>query len=530
MTTLRELVVSVGFNVNDAQFKKASGAVDSLKKGLMVVGAAAVSAAGSMFALAKSVSTKGDDIAKTSRAVGFSANTFQELSYAADLSGVSVDQMTTSMQFFSRNVGQAAQGNKAIQERFEKMGISIRDANGELKTNDQLLMETADSLKGIENPSERAAVSMELFGRSGLRMGTFLAEGSDAIAEMSKRAHESGAVMSDEALSASERFNDSLFELKATLGGLQKAFGEGLMNGISDVMDGLRQFIIENKELIKTNIKGFIEGVVTALKVLWDILSGIGSAFQTFAGWVGGTENALYILAGAFAAFKLAGFISTLQTVITVFRGIGVAALFANASVMAIPLAIAAIVAAVVYAGYKFYEWFVSSEERVEAFKAIWNSFVEFFKGIWDSIKNFAIAAIDFIGDKIKWLVDMVKSLFGFIGDLGGKVAGAVKSVTGGIGSSIKGFFGFGSKDKAESTAAAELSTSSDVIQKQMATTAAPTTSTKNVNVDSKVTVNVPPGTAEAQAQYVKDAARQSFKQEYERELQRALYENPELE
>lgn len=530
MTTLRELVVQIGFDVNESQFKKANGAVESLKKGLVTIGASAVAAAGSMFALAKSVANRGDEIAETSRAVGFSAKTFQELSYAADLSGVSVDQMTTSMQFFSRNVGQAAQGNKSAQETFERMGISIRDANGQLKTNDQLLMEAADALQRIEAPSERAAVAAELFGKSGARMGAFLAEGSDAIAEMTKRAHESGAVMSDESLAASEKFNDSLSELMSTLQGLKTAFGTGLLNGLSDVMNGMREFILQNRELIQTNVKEFIEGVVTALKVLWDILSGIGSAFQTFAGWVGGTENALYILAGAFAAFKLAGFISTLQTVITVFRGIGVAALFANASVMAIPLAIAAIVAAVVYAGYKFYEWFVSSEERVEAFKAIWNSFVEFFKGIWDSIKNFAIAAIDFIGDKIKWLVDMVKSLFGWIGDIGGKVAGAVKEATGGIGSKIKGFFGFGSKDKAESTAASELSTSSDVIQKQMATTAAPTTSTKNVNVDSKVTVNVPPGTAESQAQFVKDAARQSFKQEYERELQRALYENPELE
>lgn len=51
-----------------------------------------------------------------------------------------------------------------------------------------------------------------------------------------------------------------------------------------------------------------------------------------------------------------------------------------------------------------------------------------------------------------------------------------------------------------------------------------------NVNVKSDIIVNVPPGTSQQQADFLKQAARQSFSQEYERELQTVLYNNTQME
>jgi len=79
--------------------------------------------------------------------------------------GISADQVPTSIQRMQRTLVQATnQGGKA-REAYEKLGLSIDDLRG--MTAGQQFQSVAAALGKIEDPAERSAAAMEIFGRAG---------------------------------------------------------------------------------------------------------------------------------------------------------------------------------------------------------------------------------------------------------------------------------------------------------------------------------------------------------------------------
>jgi hypothetical protein len=111
---------------------------------------------------------------------------------------------------------------------FQKLGISVVDANGELRDSEVVFSEALEALGGIENATERDALAMAIFGRSAMELNPLIKAGADEIANLSKEAHEMGAVMSEEDVAGLESFGDKLAGLKqglaGTLGTLSSAF------------------------------------------------------------------------------------------------------------------------------------------------------------------------------------------------------------------------------------------------------------------------------------------------------------------
>ena len=63
----------------------------------------------------------------------------------------------------------------------QKLGIAVNNADGSLKPSDQLLGEIADKFQDLPNGPEKAAVAMDIFGRSGQKMITMLNGGQGEL-------------------------------------------------------------------------------------------------------------------------------------------------------------------------------------------------------------------------------------------------------------------------------------------------------------------------------------------------------------
>lgn len=155
------------------------------------------------------------------------------------------------------------------------------------------------------------------------------------------------------------------------------------------------------------------------------------------------------------------------------------------------------------------------------AFYFFGDEIIAAFKVAWDYVKAF----FGWIGEKIGWLGGKIKELLGFGGsvDVNAEGGGDGKK-KGSMWNPLNWFGG--------SEASKELMAPAKNVPNQLANAGGKveTTNNKNVKIDTNVTVNVPPGTPEQQVGMVQNAAKASFKGEYERELQRSLYENPALE
>lgn len=543
MTTVRELITRVGFEVDKQSFNNADKAVDRLKGNLRTLAAGAVAAGGSLFALAKTTANYGDEVAKAARDVGVKSDAFQELAYAADLAGVSQETLSRGLQRFQREIGNAADGNESALEQFEKLGISIKDTSGNLRDTDHILNDVANALNGIDEPARRAAVAQDLFGRSGVRLGVFLSEGADAINEAREAARDLGIVLTEEQLANAEEFNDRLGDVQKALSGVARSVGAELLPVITDLAVKFTEFIKENRELIRIRLDQFISALTGALSGLFQITKTGFSIFQTFAGLVGGVENAVMLLGGAFVGLKLAQVAKDLFTV-----GKAVAAIAGPKTI---------IIGLLLTLGKLIFDWVSNNEEAMETLKGIWESIKGFFQSFWGiakpiidgfiagldllgnaftSVKDFAINAfqgvIDFINSYVMPVINTVTNALGAIGgavkSTASAVSGVGSSVTGAVSgglSRIGGFFGLGSSS--ENTAAGELNAANNASTIESNLPSTQQSTSNNVNVDSKVEVNVPPGTSDQQAEFIKKAAQQSFKEEYQKELQRVLYDNP---
>ena len=92
------------------------------------------------------VSLRGDDLAKTSRRLGLSVESLQKFRHAADLAGVPVEAMQESMKKMAIGAFKASQGVEKESKAFRALKISVKNADGSLKSNEQLVLEMSDRL------------------------------------------------------------------------------------------------------------------------------------------------------------------------------------------------------------------------------------------------------------------------------------------------------------------------------------------------------------------------------------------------
>lgn len=146
-----------------------------------------------------------DEIGKTADNLGLATSALQELRVVAESSGLEFAEFTKAFQKFTVGIGEANTGTGTARDAFTQMGISIRGANGSLKSSEALFNETAEALKGFSSESDRAAIAADLFGaKVGVKMLNLLRNGADGMAEMRKAARDLGVVIDEDLIRNAE--------------------------------------------------------------------------------------------------------------------------------------------------------------------------------------------------------------------------------------------------------------------------------------------------------------------------------------
>jgi hypothetical protein len=208
--------------------KRSKEMAANIDKAFKVAAGAAAAAGAAFLAMTKSIVDGADSLAKAARSVGISTESLSALQYAADMSGVSAEELNASLARLNRG---AAQGNKA----FEAMGISVRDAQGNLKATDTLLKEVSDKFASYRDGAEKSALAQELFGRSGAQMISFLNEGSEGLSRMEAEAKRLGIVISGDLAKNSEALNDNLSRIALAAKGAAIEIAGPLIRALADV-------------------------------------------------------------------------------------------------------------------------------------------------------------------------------------------------------------------------------------------------------------------------------------------------------
>ncbi len=138
----------------------------------------------------KTFASVGDDLDKMSSRVGVSVEFLSALSHAAKIGGTEIAAMEVGIRRLQRTAYDATRGLSTAVDAFEDLHVNIYAADGQLKSTEQLFMESAAALSRMENNTKKAALATVVFGRAGTGLLPMLREGPEgllAVMEEAKR-------------------------------------------------------------------------------------------------------------------------------------------------------------------------------------------------------------------------------------------------------------------------------------------------------------------------------------------------------
>ena len=366
------------------------------KAGTVMLGASAA-VGGSILAVGKSTADYAGDMFDMARSTGMGVESFQKIAYAAKMSGIEAEKVTTSFIKFDKMIVDAAGGNKAYMQTFKDLGIQIKDSAGNLRQPNEIFEDVAEIFHNTKDGAAKTALAVELFGKSGAELIPMLNDGKSGLQAFYAEAERMGLVLSAEAIGKGDAFSDQLEQIGQQVKGVKLQLGTALIPALSAaaekiaaVIDKITRWVQENPELAATigNIAmtvgkwlAILGTAAIAIGGATFIVGQFGKVFRTVSDTIKIGTDIYKGLTGATAAAGKSTIAYTIgQKMAAAAQWLFNTALF-GCPVIWIVAGIMAIIAAVVLL-VKYWD------EVAAWFKKLWDSIVGIFKAAWEAIKK----------------------------------------------------------------------------------------------------------------------------------------------
>lgn len=356
--------------------------------GLAGIGVAAIGAAVGIGRLVTGAAKAADEIVESAEKIGITTDKYQEFSFIGEQVGTDVETIGRAFARTTKAISGADEEGTAMAKTLQGLGIAVRDSNGDLRGTEDVFGDIINALGGMTNETQRDIVAQQIFGKSYQELIPLINLGADGLAEMTKEAHDMGAVMGEDAVTGLADFNDQMTAMKAGLRGLMGRFlapliplvtkivdkfqdwlaSPAVQDGIKRITDGIGRFADKLDEVIDKLLSGDIKGALSEI-IPPETVEQLSSFAKTFNDFINNQlipfikehgpliKQILGAIVVGFAAFSIistiVGWITGLVTTIGTLSAAFTAAGGGIAGIVAIlggplTLIIAALVAAVV--------------------------------------------------------------------------------------------------------------------------------------------------------------------------------------
>jgi hypothetical protein len=184
--------------------------LDKLKGSVTGMGVALAAVSAGFAVWFSKMKEQTDRVGKVSNQINITAESLQKLQFAAGQGGVSLGKFDKSLQKFSENIGKALTGTKKQVDAFNSLNVSIKDTEGKTKSLDRIFLEVAHGFMLLKDQATISKTAIDLFGGAGVDLLPLLKSGSESITNLGDRLKLVGGVISNEAVPATESFNDNV--------------------------------------------------------------------------------------------------------------------------------------------------------------------------------------------------------------------------------------------------------------------------------------------------------------------------------
>lgn len=253
----------------------AMGSLDAqslaLAGGFAAVAAAIVKAEKAMISMTKESAAFADNIITLSMQTGQSTQQLQEFAYASELIDVSVDTLQGSLTKLTNNMQDTMNGTGNAKASFEALGVSVTNADGSMRSANDVFYETIDALGQVKNETERDAMSMDIFGRSAQDLNPLIIQGSKTLKAYADEAHNMGYVLDDEALSALGAVDDAYQRLQKTQEGVKNQLSAEFAPYLEEFYGDVTTMVKDGGKALKDS--GIVDAFGMLLETVGDILN-----------------------------------------------------------------------------------------------------------------------------------------------------------------------------------------------------------------------------------------------------------------
>lgn len=228
---------------------------------------------GAFGALINRLIDSGDSIVKTADRLGLTTEQLTAYRYAADLAGLSTRQFDIGFQRFARRLGQALQGSGELVEPLRRLGIAIRDVEGNARSSVEVFKDFADGIRDLVNSGrqqEALSTVFKGFDTEGVAFIELLKGGREELEKIPAAANEAGVVISRSLL-------DPIVGLKDTITSVRSAIQVQLIKGLGDIAPEIETIVRSVGEKIPA-------AVAKASRVLITLVDNVGSLITVFKG------------------------------------------------------------------------------------------------------------------------------------------------------------------------------------------------------------------------------------------------------
>lgn len=227
----------------------------------------------------KAAADMADSLDDMAEKTGIAVRELSALRYAGEVVGTPLEALGTGFRKLGQNMAAAAGGAKEQSAAFKAVGVSIREADGSLRSQDAVLGDIATKFAGYRDGAEKTALAIELFGKQGEALIPLLNQGAAGIALLRAEGEKLGAVFGGEVAKQAADFNDNLKRIQLNSEGARLAVAGELL----PTLNKLATAFIETRDgsqSLATTLGSGVRTVVEAAVVLYSdvvfVLKGIG--------------------------------------------------------------------------------------------------------------------------------------------------------------------------------------------------------------------------------------------------------------
>lgn len=320
MAETDNLNVRVNALVNLASFSAAEKAVGSFTDNVMgmakMIGG--VIAAGSVAMAIQRTADKFNDLGDVVSRVGnTTVEDLDRLGYVADLTGSDAATATASFENLSQTIGEAAQGIGRGAMVFQKLGLSAKDAQGNVKTTTQVLDEVKEKIKDLSK-SEQSAYIQRL-GLDKTLIGMLTSDTTEIVDQYNKRTEALG-INVDEAAELGAKYNDAIKITKRGFDDIITAFVLRVLPSITTAIERVSKLIDVNAGLIKSYVEPIAAAVSIGADLVTGFITGVGKLFKVLGKWpvyIGAVTIAWKLLNAVFKASPIGRIITLVMGLVT---------------------------------------------------------------------------------------------------------------------------------------------------------------------------------------------------------------------